>query len=92
LGMSKKYEAPHCATSTSYWMKSTRHNIFILKFIQQCMCHLNYYKMNLSNLIVDWLLWWGETAVLELQHWACCTIPGWQRYRPWQMRSARANP
>jgi hypothetical protein len=27
--------------------------------------------------VVDWLLWWGETAVSALRPWACCTIPGW---------------
>jgi hypothetical protein len=27
--------------------------------------------------LVDWLVWWGETAVSALRPWACCTILGW---------------
>jgi hypothetical protein len=67
----------HCTHSTSFltsWL------LFCCKkewqFMETvCLTAPTVYMHSLW--IVDWLLWWGETAVSELRRWAYCSIPRW---------------
>jgi hypothetical protein len=37
---------------------------------------LKVYRLGWVRTRVNWLLWWGDTAISALWPWACCTIPG----------------